>query len=302
VKDLIKKGLKDLGLDGFKAYLKSNYQKYFFTDEEFIRKEFRKRLGREVDLEDPKKFNDKLQWLKLNWRDPLATKCSDKYKVREYVKEKIGEEILNELYGVYKSVDEINFKELPESFVLKANHGSGWNIICKDKKKMNWRGEFRRMKWWMRTNYYYLGREWVYDSIEPRIVCEKYLSGEDSKPPKDYKIFCFNGEPKIIEVDFDRHTDHKRNFYDLDWNFLDLEIKYPNVPSKNIKKPEKLEKMIEYSKILSENFPHVRVDLYEVNNKIYFGELSFFHGSGMQNFRPEEFELKMGEWLELPKN
>jgi hypothetical protein len=157
-----------------------------------------------------------------------------------------------------------------------------------------------KLKRWLRTNHYWKSREWVYKDIKPRIICEKYLSGTDGNPPNDYKIFCFNGEPKIIEVDFDRFKNHKRNFYDLDWKFINGEIKYPNDSSVNIQKPEKLSEMLDLSRILSAGFPHVRVDFYYLNNQIIFGELTFFHQSGMGKFEPEEFELEMGSWLKLP--
>ena len=282
--------------DKFKEF----YYRHVISDEELIRKKFKKRLGREVDLENPIKFNDKLQWLKLNWHDPVATKCADKYEVREIIKEKIGEEYLNELIGVYESVDEINIDELPEKFVLKGTHGSGFNIICKDKNELNWDLEFKKMRRWLKNNYYLSNREWVYRDIKPRIICEKYLEEFETGELRDYKIFCFNGEPKVIEVDFDRFKNHKRNFYDLDWKFINGEIKYPNDSSVNIQKPEKLSEMLNLSRILSVGFPHVRVDFYYLNNQIMFGELTFFHESGMGSFRPEDFEVEMGKWLELP--
>ncbi|MFW6008126.1 MAG: ATP-grasp fold amidoligase family protein [archaeon] len=283
-------------------WIREFYWKNCISDKKLIKDRFKERLGRKVELENPIKFNDKLQWLKLNWYDPLATRCSDKYKVRKYVKEKIGEKYLNELYEVYESVAEINFTKLPRSFVLKATHGSGMNIICKDKRKINWDEEFKIMRRWLRRTYGLSKVEWVYRDIKPRIICEKYLEGENGKSPKDYKIFCFNGEPKFIEVDFDRHTSHKRNLYDRKWNFIDAEIIYPNKPNKKISKPINFDEMLRVSKILSEDFPHVRVDLYNIFGKIFFGELTFFHESGMGKFKPEEFEVEVGKWLELPKS
>ncbi|AVR00344.1 hypothetical protein OBCHQ24_15480 [Oceanobacillus iheyensis] len=281
-------------------FLKLFYFKYILTDKALIKKRFRKRLGREVNLIHPIKFNDKLQWLKLNWRDPLATKCADKFEVREYVEKMIGSDYLNELYGVYESIDEINIDKLPKSFVLKGTHGSGFNIICKDKNKMDWKLEFKKMKRWLKTNYYWRNREWVYRDIKPRIICERYMEEKESGELRDYKIFCFNGEPKIIEVDFDRFDNHKRNFYDLKWHLIDLEIQYPSDGNVNIKQPKTLEKMIELSKILSKNFPHVRVDFYNLDDQIIFGELTFFHESGMGKFYPPEFELEMGNYINLP--
>lgn len=283
--------------DKFKEF----YYRHVISDEELIRKKFKKRLGREVDLENPIKFNDKLQWLKLNWHDPIATKCADKYEVREIVKEKIGEEYLNELIGVYESVDEINIDELPEKFVLKGTHGSGFNIICKDKNELNWDLEFKKMRLWLKNNYYLSKREWVYRDIKPRIICEKYLEEFETGELRDYKIFCFNGEPRLIQVDFDRFKNHKRNLYDLNWNLIDAKIQYPNDPFVKIDRPQKLCEMLKLSKKLSEDFPHVRVDFYHIDSKLIFGELTFFHGAGFEKFWPEDFEEKMGSWLQLPK-
>src|SRR5690625_2342352 len=235
----IKSSLKD---NKFMMYmydkLKEFYYKYLLSDKRILQKRFRERLDRELDLENPVKFNDKLQWLKLYWRDPLATQCADKYGVREYVKEKIGAQYLNELIAVYDSVDEIDIGKLPNSFVLKGTHGSGFNIICKDKNKMDWDKEFKKMRRWMWTNYYLPKREWVYKNIKPRIICEAFLEQDDDDELRDYRFFCFNGEPKFIAVDLSI-TDKKktrRNLYDLNWTLLEGEITYPNETNKKIPK------------------------------------------------------------------
>lgn len=278
--------------------------KYFYSSEKLLKKLFKERLGRELNLEIPDKFNDKLQWLKINWHDPVATKCADKYEVRKIVEEKIGGEYLNELIGVYESVGEIDIDKLPDKFVLKGTHGSGYNIICKDKYSMDWNEEFRKMRRWLRKNYYLYKRESVYKNIKPRIICEKFLVQNDGDELRDYRFFCFNGEPKFITVDFSI-TDKKktrRNLYDLNWNVMDAEISYPKETNIKVSKPEKLEEMIELSKKLSSGFPHARVDFYYIDNKIIFGEITFFHQSGMGKINPEEFELEMGNWLELPIN
>ena len=270
------------------------------SDEQFIRREFKKRLGREVELDNPVKFNDKLQWLKLYWYDPLATKCADKYEVRKIVAEKIGPEYLNELYGVYESVDEIDINKLPNSFVLKATHGSGFNIICKDKLKMNWGREFKKMKRWLRTNFYLQNREWVYKNIKPRIICEKYLEGEDGKLPRDYKFFCFDGEPKFLFVASDRGIETKFDFYDLEWNKLHVSQYYPN-SDYEIPKPKNLDHVLELARKLAKGFPHVRVDFYINGSNIIFGELTFFHFSGTKKFVPEKYDEIFGEFLDLSK-
>src|SRR5699024_3384766 len=184
------------------------YFKNFLSDERLIRYRFRKKMGREVELENPVKFNDKLQWLKLNWYDPLATKCADKYEVRNFVKERIGEEYLNEIYAVYESVDEIDIDTLPDSFVLKATHGSGDNVICKDKNEINWNKALKKMKKSLKKNLFWTTREWVYKDIKPRIICEKYIEQKENTELRDYRFFRFNGEPKFISVDLSITNKH----------------------------------------------------------------------------------------------
>lgn len=275
------------------------YYKYLTSDEKIIRRRFKKKLGREVVLNNPILFNDKIQWLKLNWYDYKATQSADKYEVRKL----INDEYLNELYAVYDSVEEIDISKLPTSFVLKGTHGSGFNIICTDKTKMNWEEEFKKMRRWFKINYYLYSREWVYKDIKPRIICEKFIEQNDGKELRDYRFFCFNGEPKFITVDFNI-TDKKktrRNLYDLDWNLTENEISYPKEVNLQIDKPAKLNEMITLSKKLSSTFPHARIDFYYIKEKIIFGEITFFHQSGMGNIKPIEFEKKMGEWLKLPQ-
>ena len=285
--------------DKFKEF----YYRHVISDEELIRKKFKKRLGREVDLENPIKFNDKLQWLKLNWHDPVATKCADKYEVREIIKEKIGEEYLNELIGVYESVDEIDIDKLPDKFVLKGTHGSGFNIICKDKSKMNWDEEFKKMRRWLRTNYYLQNREWVYKDIKPRIICEKYLSQEGNQSSLiDYKFYCFNGEPTYCQVIRGRGEKETIDFYDTEWNHMPFNgLRELPMSDEKFEKPKKYEKMIELAKELAGDFPFVRVDFYYVKDEIIFGELTFFPLSGMGKFTPDEWDYKLGDLLQLPE-
>ena len=278
------------------------YYKNLISDEKILKRIFKKRVGRELDLNNPEMYNDKLQWLKLNWSSSLASKCADKYNVRDYIKTKIGEDYLIDIIKVYNSVDEINLDELPEKFVMKCTHGSGCNIICEDKSKLDWKKESRKLRRWLKTNYYLAKREVVYQNIKPRIICEKFLVQNDGEELRDYRFFCFKGEPKFITVDFSI-TDKKktrRNLYDLEWNLMDEEISYPKETEIEVDKPEKLEEMIEISKKLSSGFPHARVDFYYIENKIIFGEITFFHQSGMGKIKPEKFELEMGSWLELP--
>lgn len=273
-----------------------------FLKKKYLMNKYLSRIGRRLNLVNPKTFNEKIQWLKLYWHNDLAEKCADKYSVREYVREKGLGETLNELIGVYESVYEIKPTELPEQFVLKATHGSGWNIICRDKASLDWDSAFKQMEKWMRKNYYFSSLEWVYKNIKKRIICERYLAGEDGDPPIDYKILCFNGEPKCLFLCTDRFSDTglKVDFYDLDWNKLPFCRFYPN-SDYIAERPEKLDEMIEISRRLAEGFPFVRIDLFAVKDKIFFGEMTFFPGSGLEPFEPEEYDYVLGQWLELPE-
>jgi hypothetical protein len=282
--------------------LKYYYLKYFVSDLSLINKNFKKELGRDLNLEEPIKYNDKIQWLKLNWYDATAIICVDKYEVRKFVEEKIGSKVLNELYGIFNSVEEIELNLLPKAFVVKATHDSGSHFVCKDKNSTNWRAEFKKMKSWLKTNYYWESREWVYKDIRPRLICEKYLTEDNGDELLDYRLFCFGGEPKFIALDLQilKKGSTRRNLYDLEWNRLNAEISYPNEFDVEFPKPAQLEQMIEYSKVLAKGFPHVRIDFYNVSNKIYFGEMTFFHRNGFGPIKPEAFEIKMGSWLKIP--
>lgn len=291
---LINKTLKPLG---------SFYRRYLVSDISFINKKFKLRTGRDLNLKNPHFFNDKLQWLKLNWENKEASICADKYLVRSFVSERIGDEYLSNLLAVYDSVEEIKIEELPNKFVLKGTHGSGFNIICSDKTKIDWTEKKQIMKKWLDTNYYWSSREPVYKNIRPRIIAEEFLDQIDSEELRDYRFFCFDGVPKFITVDFSI-TDKKktrRNVYDLEWNLLDVEISYPRELSFELEMPKKLNEMIELSAKLAEGFPHARIDFYYINNRIIFGEITFFHQSGMARITPPEFEKTMGNWITLPK-
>lgn len=261
----------------------------------FLGIQYKRHMGVKLNWENPRTFNEKLQWLKVNWHDPQAIICADKYRVRDYVKEKIGEEYLATLYGVYEDVNDIIYEDLPNTFVLKGTHGSAMNIICNDKQSLEWEKDKRIMENWLKTNYYYGTREWVYKEITPRIICEENL-GENIT---DYKIYCFNGEPKYWFVCNDRTTEVKADYYELNWEKAPFRWIYPP-NTEDVSEPINADKMIELAKILSKDFPFVRVDFYEVNNKIYFGELTFFHGSGLGWYEPREYNNILGDMLELP--
>ena len=224
----------------------------------------------------------------------------DKYAVREYIKSVIGEQYLVKLYGVYDKFEEIDFDKLPDQFVLKATHGSGYNIICKDKSKLDLRDTKKKINKWLKEDYYKIKGEMQYKNVPHRIICEEYLEDNSGKL-LDYKMYCFNGEPKIIRVDFGRFTkNHTTNFYDKNWKLMDLKVVHENNKI-GIKKPEKCEEMLELTEKLAQDFPHIRVDFYIVNNKIYFGELTLTTGAGCDPFTPLEKDLEIASWIDLSK-
>ncbi|QAY67786.1 ATP-grasp fold amidoligase family protein [Paenibacillus protaetiae] len=272
----------------------------FLPNETLLKYKYKYHIGEKLNLNNPQTFNEKLQWLKLNDRRTEYVNYVDKFTVRQHVSKMIGDNYLIPLLGVYNSTDEIKWSELPDQFVLKCTHGSGCNIICQDKKKLNKDLAVKMIQKWMSKNWYWYGREWPYKHVKPRIICEKYMVDESGYELKDYKVFCFGGVPKIVQVDFNRFTNHKRNFYDTDWNYIDVSIKFSSDPTAKIGRPENLEKMLSLASNLASNFPHVRVDFYNVNGKIYFGELTFYHGSGFEKIKPKEFDYQLGKWIKLP--
>ena len=274
----------------------------WLSDETILKIQFKDRMGKKLSIEKPKTFNEKLQWLKLYDRNPLYTNLVDKYAVRKYIAETIGEEYLIPLIGVWDKFEDIDFSKLPNQFVLKCNHDSGGVVICTDKSKLDIDAVRKKINKSLKRNYYHYGREWPYKNVKPRIICEKYMIDKLGTELKDYRFFCFNGEPAFIVVDFNITDKSKtrRNLYDLDWKLMNAEISYPRELSKIVQKPSKLNEMINLSKILSKDIPHVRVDFYYMNEKIYFGEMTFYHQSGYGKFHPKEFGELLGSWIELP--
>jgi hypothetical protein len=275
----------------------------YFSPKVFNLLYYRYSLKEKCDLRNPIKFTEKLVWLKLYWHDPRATVCADKYLVREFLEEKGYTDLLIPLIGVYESVEDIDIDALPDQFVLKATHGSGWNIIVTDKSQYDWIFEKKKMSKWLKTNYYYGFGETQYKEMTPRIVCEQMLRETNgSGSLTDYKIICFNGEPYVIFTYIDRDTDTIGcAYYDLTWNRLESHTagKFKSA-NRDIEKPVSLERMLDIARKLSEGFPEVRVDLYEVEGKIYFGELTFFDTAGFCKFSPPEYDNVLGEQLLLP--
>lgn len=270
-------------------------------DKTYLKIKYRLILGKKLNLKTPRGFNEKLQWLKLYNRKPCYTSMVDKYEVRKYIAEKIGEEYLIPLLGVYDSFEDIDFQALPEKFVLKPNHTSGDIFICKDKSMIDYSKLKKEINNWLKKNYFWNHREWPYKDIKPSIICEKYMVDESGTELKDYKFMCFNGEVKCSFVCLNRSSSTGLNvdFYDIDWNPMPFERHYSR-SNTALPKPKTYEKMIQIAETLSKEIPFVRVDFYEVNGRLYFGELTFYPGSGYEEFKPESYDNLLGSWIELP--
>lgn len=267
-----------------------------------ISNQFLASLGYELDLKNPRTFNEKLQWLKIYYRNDLMSVCADKYRVREYVRKTIGDQYLVPLLGVYDRVEDIDFDLLPDRFVLKVNHGSGQNIICRAKEELNVEDAKRKLREWIRpeSNHYFYSYEWCYKDIVPKIIAEKYIFSNDESGLVDYKFLCFGNNCGISFTCSERSSGKlKVDFFDKDWRHLPFTRYYPNakdIPSK----PKNFDEMKKLAEKLSSPFPFVRVDFYEVGSKLYFSELTFYPGNGMEGFTPEEWDRKLGDLLILP--
>lgn len=262
--------------------------------------------GHKLDLENPKTYNEKINWLKLNYKDDLIPKCADKYTVREYVENCGCGEILTTLLWDGFNPNNIPFNNLPDSFVIKVTHGSGLNIICKNKKELNTEKVVQVLQKWLRQKHFPCYGEWFYGVVKPRIIVEEFLSEGNQEIPVDYKMFCFNNingklGVGLTVVDTDRFTHHKRRVYDSNWNLLpDVSITFPYDPDRQFPKPAVYDKMVQYAKKLAEPFPHARVDFYVINDRVYFGEITFTSDAGFGRIKPHSMNEKMGSWIRLP--
>lgn len=278
-----------------------HYDHYQFapliSDKLYIKCLYKVKTGRKLNLNNPKMKSEKLQWLKLYDRNPRYTKMVDKYEGKRYVASIIGEEYIIPTLGVYDSVEEINWDGLPNQFVLKCTHDSGSVVVVKDKGKIDKESICSKIKVCLNKNHFYRGREWPYKSVKPRIIAEMYLG----EIPNDYKVLCVNGTVELIEVHTGRFTeDHTEDFYDKTWNKTGIsKLAYCKASSKPIAKPDNLEKMISLSEELSFGIPQLRVDWYDVNGKLYWGEFTFFDGSGCTEFDNPEDELWYGNLINL---
>lgn len=278
-------------------------KRHFVNPEKYIPHLFKKRVGYELNLQNPRSFNEKMQWLKLFYYNPLYSKLVDKYEVKQYVSNTIGEEYIIPTIGLWNKFEDIDFEQLPNQFVLKCTHDSGGLIICKDKRELNMCKAKRKINKSLRHNYYYMGFEWVYKDVVPRIIAEQYMEDNATKDLRDYKFFVFNGVVKSMFLvtgrDVETH-DARVDFFDEHFKHLAFSRGYKNADSLP-EKPSQFEKMKELAERLANGIPFVRVDFYEVDGKIYFGEMTFFPGNGMEKFDPEAWDYKFGEWLQLPK-
>lgn len=271
----------------------------WIPDNLMLKVQYKLKLNRWPNLKKPQRYTEKLQCYKMNYRNENMHKCVDKYLVREYIESKDLKEILNELYGVYDSFKEINFKDLPNKFVIKSTNGGGGQniIICDDKSKLDYESLEKTLDNWMKYKpKKSWGREWAYETNTNKIIIEKLLEGNENNLTgiNDYKFMCFNGKVEYIVFDGDRYKEHKRNFYDKNWNYLEVESDCKTLGNV-ITKPHKLEEMKSVAEKLSKDFPFVRVDLYYIDGKIYFGELTFYPWSGYVQYNPDEFDFELGK-------
>ena len=272
----------------------------FLPDKTYLQLVFKAETGYTLNLEHPKTYNEKLQWIKINDRNPKYVMLTDKYKVRKYIKDTIGEDYLVPLIGMYKKPEEIPWDNLPNRFVLKCNHASGTNIICKDKSALSVNKVTKQLEAWLKRNAYWGAREWCYKNIEPCIICEEFIETEDGNTPDDYKFMCFNGVPRIIQVHHDRFGNHTLTYYTPEWKKLDLKRIDAKQSDETVDKPEQLDEMINIAKHLSSEMYFARIDLYCTKGKIYFGEITLYPTGGFSTFTTYDDDLKLGSFLRLP--
>lgn len=273
------------------------------SDRLYIRINYRLLMGYWPDLDSPKTFNEKLQWLKLYDRKPIYTQMVDKVSAKEYVRGIVGNDHIIPTIAVYEDFEQIDFSALPNQFVMKCSHDSGGVIVCRDKSLLNYAKAKQVLVKGLKTQFYPITREWPYKDVRPQIIIEKYMVDESGYELKDYKFFCFSGQVKFFKIDFDRETNHRANYYDRDLNLLPFgESHYPPDPQRNAQIPSNIKEMIIIAEKLSDNHPFLRVDLYNINGKVYFGELTFFPASGVGAFTDQEWDVKIGEMLFLPFN
>lgn len=273
-----------------------------FSDETYLKIMYRLYLGFPLNLKNPKRFTEKIQWLKIYGRTPINVVMADKYAVKEYIKEHIGEQYVIPLLGVWDRPEDIDFSKLPERFVIKCNHNSGTGIyICRDKSQMDERAVRKGLRKGLRQDYYLASREKAY-VIPRKIIAEEYMEDAETQELRDYKFFCFDGKPEILYIATGRQKVGKSltfDFFDMDYNHLPFTNSHPNAKT-TPEKPKCFEEMKQLASKLSMGLPHVRIDFYEVNGRVYFGEFTFSHDGGLTPFQPDEWDYKLGEMILLP--
>ena len=283
-----------------RVLIKSGYYDSL-SDEDFLKKVFPKYMGYPLDLENPKTFSEKLQWLKVNFRDPIQTVMVDKHEAKHFIAQRVGNQYIIPTISVWNSVDDIDLDRLPNQFVLKCTHDSGGIVICKDKSTLDWEAAKAKLRTFLKRDYSRIAREWPYKNVPRRIIGEEYLSELGSNDILDYKMYCFHGEPKLTVVCSNRFskTGTRMNFYDIDWNPMGIHFgHYPPLPTE-FPKPDTYGEMQQVAMELSQGCPFLRVDFYEIKGHIFIGELTFFPGAGFERFRPMSKDYELGEWLHL---
>ena len=270
------------------------------SQKDFLDEKLYTRCKYHIDFDNPKTFNEKINWIKLYWQNPLITLYADKYKVRDVVMEKIGEKYLIPLLGVWDNPEDINFDQLPDQFAIKVNWGSGQNIIVQNKRLLDKSIARPLLKEWIQpeSNLYWRNLEWGYKNIPPKIIIEQYVKAAGQIC---YKIMCFNGQPKVVQVVYNpKQSNSTVDFFDLHWERLPFKIRYPNNPEP-CTQPSNFQEMLEIARTFAKPFPFVRVDLYNIDGKVYFSECTFYSDTGFAPFEPSEWDLKLGEMLQLPE-
>ena len=274
---------------------------HIISDKAFLKMQYKAEIGKKLNIKNPRSFNEKLQWLKLYGRSPEQRRLVDKYDVKGYVSEVLGEEYVIKTLGVWERFDDIDFDKLPNEFVLKCTHDSGSVMLCRDKSAFDIEAAREKLSRKLKSDLFWHGREWPYKGLKHRIIAEEFLVDSRTNELRDYKFFCFGGKVKCFKVDFDRFISHKANYFDTNGNILPIgEVVCPPDPSREIEMPINLDKMVEMAEKLSVGYPFMRVDFYEVDGRIYFGEMTFFPASGFGPFTDEEWDNTLGDWIQLP--
>ncbi|WP_405409972.1 ATP-grasp fold amidoligase family protein [Maribacter sp. Asnod1-A12] len=274
----------------------------FLPQELYVKIYYEYYSGNKLDYNDLKDFNEKISWYKVFYRPKILNQLVDKYNVKAYVESKVGKHILNETIGTYDKVSKIDFDALPNKYVIKGVHGFHFNLIVNDKTKLNLLKSKYLLRKWMRKNQYYRGgMEWAYKDVKPLLLVEKYLEEMGKDIINDYKFFCFNGVPKFVQIDLDRGTNNYRCFYDMNWKKLDFCTEISTFYQEEVEKPSNFDEMKEVAIKLADKLPFVRVDLYSINGKTIFGEMTFYPSDARRRFVPAEYNKIIGDYFILPK-